>query len=87
MSTSSSAATGGGAAPPRLQLALELELELGEPVSGHLRGIGGAATPFTGWLELHAALERACTVARAAGAGDPPRSGAGSHSRGETEET
>lgn len=54
----------------RPQIVLQLEIDAGsEPISGRLRGDGGSATGFAGWLELAAAIERALRAAAAA-AGD-----------------
>jgi hypothetical protein len=41
-------------APTRLVIELDVEAE---PITGQLSGPAGKALPFTGWLELMAAIE------------------------------
>jgi hypothetical protein len=45
------------------RLRLEVELELADPITGRLVADGGPERRFTGWLELHAALDAACVDA------------------------
>ena len=47
--------------PARLQIAIDLELT--RPVSGTLAVAGEPAASFSGWLELHSALELICACA------------------------
>lgn len=47
-------------------LRISIEVELTEPVSGRIGVLGADPAPFTGWLEMHSAIERACANARAA---------------------
>ena len=42
----------------RRQIVLDLELD-SEPIAGTVRAGDGADTPFEGWLQLAAAIERA----------------------------
>jgi hypothetical protein len=44
--------------PSHLQITIDLELT--EPVSGSLAVAGEPPASFSGWLELHAALEEIC---------------------------
>ena len=37
---------------------LELEIQAGEPIRGHLSASGTGALPFYGWLELVAAIQQ-----------------------------
>ena len=45
-----------GAVPAAVRLSLEVEPD-SEPISGRLSDASGAERPFTGWLDLAAALE------------------------------
>lgn len=56
------------AKPPTIAIALEFT-DGADPISGQLRQEGGAR-PFTGWLELVAALESA--LAESSARTDPP---------------
>ena len=47
--------------PARLQITIELELTA--PVSGSLTASGQPPARFSGWLELHSALEEVCAGA------------------------
>jgi len=47
--------------PARLQITIDLELT--EPVSGSLAVTGEPPASFSGWLELHSALEEICACA------------------------
>ncbi len=47
--------------PTRLQVTIDLELT--EPVSGSLAVTGERPASFSGWLELHSALELICACA------------------------
>ncbi len=47
--------------PTRLQITIDLELT--EPVSGSLAVRGEPPASFSGWLELHSALELICACA------------------------
>jgi len=47
--------------PARLQITIDLELT--EPVSGSLAVAGEPHAHFSGWLELHSALEAICACA------------------------
>lgn len=47
--------------PTRLQITIDLELT--EPVSGSLGLSGESPASFSGWLELHSALELICACA------------------------
>jgi hypothetical protein len=38
--------------------AVQLDIEAGEPIRGHLSASGMGALPFYGWLELVAAIQR-----------------------------
>jgi hypothetical protein len=54
-------------------LRISLELDLDEPVSGSARDGAGNEQRFSGWLELHAAIER--LRQRALGEGKLPAQG------------
>ena len=45
------------------QLQITIDLELTRPVSGTLAVTGAPAAHFSGWLELHSALELICACA------------------------
>jgi hypothetical protein len=45
------------------QLQITIDLELTRPVSGSLAVAGEPAATFSGWLELHSALELICACA------------------------
>jgi len=45
------------------QVQITIDLELTQPVSGSLAVAGEPAARFSGWLELHAALEEICACA------------------------
>ncbi len=45
-------------------LAIAIDLELTEPVSGSVQGEGLDPIRFRGWLQLHSALEAICVAAR-----------------------
>ncbi len=47
--------------PTRLQITIDLELTA--PVSGSVGVCGEPAASFSGWLELHSALELICACA------------------------
>jgi hypothetical protein len=44
-------------------LAIAIDLQLTEPVSGSARAEGDDPISFRGWLQLHSALEAICAVA------------------------
>ena len=46
-----------------VQLQITLDLELTAPVSGTLAVTGEPPVSFSGWLELHSALELICACA------------------------
>jgi hypothetical protein len=53
---------------------VDLEFDIAaDPVEGRLSAAGGAPEPFTGWIELAAALERLRVPAGSAG--EPAREG------------
>ena len=45
-------------------LQITLELQLTEPISGLIGDSSGALRDFSGWLEMHAAIERICERGR-----------------------
>ena len=50
-------------APMPKHLAIAIDLELTQPVSGSVQGVGLDPIHFRGWLQLHSALEAICVAA------------------------
>jgi hypothetical protein len=62
-------------------LRLSLELELTDPIRGMIIGPDHEPRDFSGWLEMHAAIEAACTRALSQSRSEPGMAGQGAPDR------